>query len=540
MKNNNEQFENFIRDFDSIRMTTDEKNEMTHNLELFVRNYVPTPSPYYIYTSFFKKTLAFALIAVLFVAGSKPAAAKALPGEFLYNVKIFHEKIEAATITEPKKKVNFEIKLTEKRIREAVKLAETKKLDTGKQEKLAQDIKKHVNNISAEIKEIKTENPEQALALNSELKTTLKVNSQALKKVTRKKKHHKKAKKENNNLIQKPTKKITKKITNPVENNQDALEKDTINNTDILSADNSKIDSVEYVATNIDDALETPEKDPHQDETETLERTETETEVSEQVEIKIEISKDEITDTDIVTDSFAYVILDSIDTDIKKTEVADTLIKKEIIKDEIDTPQEIKTISESPVDSLATKDIQETITDIKTPDGNISLKLPLENNKTSEENPILDENIFLEEKNSIEQKNAANIDAEIPKVKPLVQGEKSIEPTAQETSVNQTSLEHTQDLKDDVISMERILTAEDTLKKLLQELGKIRSDEKTESIRILIENNQLGQAYIDIQKEIEILSELKLQHNLASELGINIEIEHPENPTADISTETHE
>lgn len=182
---NNEQFDKFIRDFETIRMTTTEKNKIAQNLEAFAYSHVITPSPYLAYISYFKKSLAIALVAILFVSASKPASAKSLPGELLYPVKIIHERIVSASITEPEKKVVYEIKRTENRIQEAVHLANTNKLDSDTQKKIAVDIQKQVADVSEKIENVKQTNPESALSLNSDLKTTLKVNSEALKTVTR-------------------------------------------------------------------------------------------------------------------------------------------------------------------------------------------------------------------------------------------------------------------------------------------------------------------------------------------------------------------
>ena len=129
MNSNNEQFDKFIRDFNTIQMTAQEKNKMRKNLKLFVRkDTLLQKSPYFTYFSLFQKSLAFALVAILFVSASKPASSKALPGEILYSVKIIHEKIEAASIKKPENKVLFEIKQTEIRIQEAVQLAEALKI----------------------------------------------------------------------------------------------------------------------------------------------------------------------------------------------------------------------------------------------------------------------------------------------------------------------------------------------------------------------------------------------------------------------------
>lgn len=185
--NNNHRFEKFIRDLENIRLFQEEKDTMRRTLAAFAYRYQPVASPYHKLFVSLRRGVAFALAVLLVVGGaSKGASAKALPGEILYPVKIIHEEIESATKTNPEEKISFEIKRAETRIKEAAQLAQTEKLDSKKQEEIAKDIKKHTEKVRNDIKKVKEEDPEQALALSSEMKTTLKVNSEALKQVTQK------------------------------------------------------------------------------------------------------------------------------------------------------------------------------------------------------------------------------------------------------------------------------------------------------------------------------------------------------------------
>lgn len=192
--NNNSQFEKFIRDLNAIKMPDDQKNKMRNNLESFALNYKlkPVQSPYHM-ALMFRRPFAIAFIILIAIGSTKPASASALPGEILYPVKIMYEDIEAATKNTSEKKASFKIEQTETRIQEAIKLADSEKLSPEKQDQLALHIKTYTAEIANEIQEIKKENPHKALELTADLKTTLKSNSNALKKVTTTKKKEKEA-----------------------------------------------------------------------------------------------------------------------------------------------------------------------------------------------------------------------------------------------------------------------------------------------------------------------------------------------------------
>lgn len=183
----NNKFEKFIRDLEAIRLRQEEKDTLRRELAAFAYQYQKQVSPYQIFFVRMRQSAALALALLLVLGGaSKGASAKALPGEILYPVKIIHEEIAAATKTKAEDKISYEIKRAETRIKEAAQLAKEEKLDSKKQEDLARDIQKHTQKVRSDIERVQENDPEQALALNSEMKTRLKVNSEALKQVTQK------------------------------------------------------------------------------------------------------------------------------------------------------------------------------------------------------------------------------------------------------------------------------------------------------------------------------------------------------------------
>ena len=183
--NNNNNLEKLIEEIESIKMTQYEKNEMRQHLSTFAMNYKPNISPYASILLVSKKILASAFIAIISIGSlSQFASNDALPGDTLYPVKIAHEKIRLATTNGEARKINFEIKQTEKRIQEATQLAQEEKLDTEAQEEIAKVIKVLTQKVKDHIEDVKVNNPESALILNSELKSTIKANSEVLRKVT--------------------------------------------------------------------------------------------------------------------------------------------------------------------------------------------------------------------------------------------------------------------------------------------------------------------------------------------------------------------
>ena len=184
--NNNKQFENLIRNLRAIKMAEHQKDSIRNELLLFVDTYKPVQSPYAQVFLWARRGIAVAL-AVLMITGSvtKSASADALPGERLYTVKIMHENITAASKNTPEKKADFEIKRAEKRIQEATQLAQKQKLAVEEETAIIKSVKKHTTAAREKITEIQDTDKEKALELNKELKTTLKVNGDALKKVSK-------------------------------------------------------------------------------------------------------------------------------------------------------------------------------------------------------------------------------------------------------------------------------------------------------------------------------------------------------------------
>jgi len=182
---------NLIDNLMSIKMSDSEKETIQKNLLAFTHTYQSSQkSPYAPLVFSFHRIFSIAVIAVLVVGSiSQPASAGALPGEFLYPVKIIHEEIRAVTKQSPEKKISYEIKRAEKRIQEAAELSSRDKLDDAEQVIIAQNIQKHTDKAQETIQEIKIQDPQKALELNNQLMVSLEENVQKLKDVTSKEEH---------------------------------------------------------------------------------------------------------------------------------------------------------------------------------------------------------------------------------------------------------------------------------------------------------------------------------------------------------------
>ncbi len=475
MKDNNEQFENFIRDFDTIRMTNEEKNMIRDNLITFTNGYIPKRSPYYNKLLFFKKTFAISLIILLIISVSKPVSAKSLPGDLLYNVKIIHEEIESAMINKPEKKVDFEIKRTKTRIQEAVVLAKNNNLDKNKQKKLATDIKKHVKNISDGISDIKKDNPEKALALNSDLKTTLKVNSIALKKAV------------NDNIDESVGKEKINTNTSNKEYNDDTVENKEVEQNGDKGSD-----------------ITTKEKDGNLN---------FDKNINHNNGIQSDTVKNEVKDENYTKDS-SNLILDSISDDLEKTKIVSDKIEKEIISDEASI--DITGYNEPDINADIEKNTEEINNETENDDIIDNKKDTEEINNETENDDIIDNKKDTEEikiYNSQNNKNYIN----------------NTYIKTDEENIKNTEI--SESIQSEIISLENVLEAEKRLKFLLEELGKARDESELNRIKDLIEKKQLGKAYVEIQREVEKITEIKL----LKELGIDDNIKTIDNP--DMNTE---
>ncbi len=568
--NNNEQFDSFIRDFESIRMTPLEKKDMQKRLEIFTAQHPKTISPYFSYASLFKKTLAFALVLLLLVSASKQASAKALPGDFLYHIKIIHEDIEEASIREPSKKINFEIKRAEKRIQEAVELAKEKKLEPSTQKKIVHNIKEHVQDVNKKIQEIQKESPEKALVLNTQLKTTLKVNSELLKKTIEEtaqkdsdKETHDKIKNTDNHNTGDNNSEGNKQdrdvVLDSAENKHDE-ELTPADNTSSKSHDknineNEKNDVAEEENTNNDDIQDTKQiqekttetqeqnildkEEGNQDivegkeETPQAENTHAENSVTEEKQkslINEETKKSEQEtykekEVEQVFDFDTDILLSSIDDTIKIAEKNENRIKQEIIEKETPQTKEEKNNKGGNKGKNDTSLSQTEQTERDTADAekenngeNTSTEQEANEDFTSTSSETTQESNE-QEKTTTENTELITTTPEEYIVETPESEETRIKKDIDKTKALLNADDSLEKLKLKITSLKYIVEAEEKLEGLLAELGVERDMFQVEKIQSLIDAKKFGQAYIELEKEIEPLLELKLQRKFGIELN---------------------
>lgn len=561
--NNNNQFEKFIRDLNGIRMSDDQKNEMRSNLESFTSNYeLKTMRSPYQFAMMFRRPLAIALIVLLAMGSTKPASASALPGEILYPVKIIHEEIEAATKTTPEKKANFKIEQTEKRIQEAIKLADDEKLDSKTQNQLAANIKTYTEDIAVEIKEIKQEDPQKALEITADLKTTLKSNSGALKKITTSKKEKqvsKKTKESKPEIVEVQTK---EEVLETITKEENVIESDDL---EILEASDTgeapEIDPVieeNIVTDKISEAEKNPEVNPVIEEGITH-NTSVET-VGASSELGLAIDDVEYTDIALVTETngdentsteqIIYeededtTLLDSLELDLLFTETIEDEVKEEIIK----------TLDETPVVETADEEIinKEVVETIESPEPITEINVEILSIDAAEESaavdPVTDDptNVLPEDLGvdpidettllidsvitleTVFTPDAAPADKDIVPVTPSVIHTESLIPTEDKIKNEITALENVSTLK------ERLNLLEEThiIIKTLEELT-LRDKE----LQTLINKGQYGQAIIYLQAEIDTINEITQTKEIEEELGISSDEFITENNTPSLSEE---
>ncbi|GEM_PF-3552055 len=179
---NNDNFENFISNLESIKMTSREKNAMRDRLRSFADAQIPVVSPYLTFARIAKRSVAFAFIAIFSIGSvSNLAAQGTLPGDTLYPIKIAHEEIKVAATFNKVKKIEYEIERTEKRILEAAEILESQPENAEAKEVISKEIKEQTEKVHAQIEDVKQDNPEEALELNANLKTKLKSSSEKIK-----------------------------------------------------------------------------------------------------------------------------------------------------------------------------------------------------------------------------------------------------------------------------------------------------------------------------------------------------------------------
>lgn len=157
-----ENTEKKLKQLKNIRMTKTEKSVMEQFLRGYMAQHRPLlrPSPYMAHFHIFGRLAALSLIVVILGGGGiSAAAAKALPGEKLYPVKIHvNEEVKGFFAVTPKQRLVFQESRLEERFKEIRFLAQTPSENTEAPKELAKAIQEQTDDIKKTITEIQEQN----------------------------------------------------------------------------------------------------------------------------------------------------------------------------------------------------------------------------------------------------------------------------------------------------------------------------------------------------------------------------------------------
>ncbi len=161
-----------------LRLTPEEKTAMRASIFGVVSPMAPQPSSYFAFSFQFLHTRvmvpALALVLVFGGASTTAAAQGALPGDFLYPVKIsVNEAIKVALATTPVAKAEVSAELAVRRVEEAEVLASRGQLTPEAGEKLAANFEVHADTAATLATELEGQDPDAATDLRTKLDSSL-------------------------------------------------------------------------------------------------------------------------------------------------------------------------------------------------------------------------------------------------------------------------------------------------------------------------------------------------------------------------------
>lgn len=187
----------------NIRMTDMERISMRANIIAFMERISPTckhiPSPFRYWVNPFLVTMCSFLFVIFGTTALAYQASDAVPGDFLYGVKIANEKVEGVLIKGKAESIMHEQGRIAKRIKEVKKLANDGKL-TSKNVAIAEkNIEDHIATIDEEAKKLAENNPEEFIEVSKGLEPILDAHAKELTEILLD--EEKENKKENTNAI---------------------------------------------------------------------------------------------------------------------------------------------------------------------------------------------------------------------------------------------------------------------------------------------------------------------------------------------------
>ena len=199
---NNSKFDILIQDMQSVKMTTAEKTdvynralsaiesiEQTHKNVLHVHK--PVPSTFmnawatYVQERKFVPTLIMASI-LLITGGTSLAAENALPGDYLYSLKVnINEKIQGFAAVTPEAKAKFALEVTDKRLKEVALLSSQGKLDDSTRRIIEVELAKQAGQVQNQVASlVAVQNVKAAQEVATNYESSLKAHELILQKIS--------------------------------------------------------------------------------------------------------------------------------------------------------------------------------------------------------------------------------------------------------------------------------------------------------------------------------------------------------------------
>lgn len=175
-----------------IQLTAEEKSAVRDNLLKFMDanpvriNEDARLTPHPMHQIFLKPVTAVAAVVVMAAGGTSFAADFSLPGDILYPMKVnVNEKIEGWFAVSAESEANLALKLAEKRLEEAEKLAIEGKLSADASAELESRFSSHMSEAYDDLAALRgDEEVESAALISSEIDAKLKVHAKILTKIS--------------------------------------------------------------------------------------------------------------------------------------------------------------------------------------------------------------------------------------------------------------------------------------------------------------------------------------------------------------------
>lgn len=157
------EFNSQFKNVQNIKLTESEKDLMRMNLRNII-NSTKIESPYEFPSMFMKPVFSvFAAIVLVVIGGTGVSfsAANALPGDFLYGIKVHvNEEVAGVLISSPEQKLIWQEERVQKRILEIHTLAKAGSLTKEKSELAVMTLDNHISDLNKNAAELATSNPD--------------------------------------------------------------------------------------------------------------------------------------------------------------------------------------------------------------------------------------------------------------------------------------------------------------------------------------------------------------------------------------------